>query len=63
MTPQTIDIGDFVLDINEDDRGRIVAEVFHRESGKTVGITECDTTRDAKHWGKRLIEMQTAKAE
>lgn len=53
-------IDGFTLDISRDDRGRIVAEVWHDESGKTLAITECDTEAAAEHWGKKVIEQHKA---
>lgn len=50
-------IGDFTLEVNKDDRGRIVAEVWHTESGKTLAIEEVDTIPDAEHWAKKTIEI------
>lgn len=59
MEPQETIIGEYTYSVAQDDRGRIVAEVWHTESGKTLAIEECDTTADAKHWAKKLIEMRT----
>lgn len=54
---RVIQLGKFTLDINRDDRGRIVAEVWHKTSGKTLAITECDTIADAEHWGRKTVEL------
>lgn len=53
-------IGDYTASIRRDDRGRLVAEVWHTESGKTLGITEVDTVEGGWWWAKRLVEMQPA---
>lgn len=52
-------IGAFTLDVNKDDRGRIVAEVWHTESGKTLAISEVDSEKDAEHCpaSKRLSDL------
>lgn len=57
----TIEIEGFTLTADRDDRGRIVAEVYHNESGKTVGITEVDNYEMARWWGSKLINQQQAK--
>lgn len=45
----------YAYSVSRDDRGRIVCEVWHKESGKTVGITECNTVANARHWAAKLI--------
>jgi hypothetical protein len=59
MTKQ---IGDFTLDVNTDDRGRIVAEVWHTQSGKTLGIEEVNTPEDAEHWARNAIDLRAGKS-
>ncbi len=51
-----MDANDFETSITRDDRGRIVAEVWHKPSGQTVGITEVDTETDGHYWAAKLIE-------
>jgi len=50
--------GSYTASITRDDRGRIVAEVWHNESGKTLAISEVNTESDGWHWAKRVIEMR-----
>lgn len=53
----------FVLDINKDDRGRLVAEIWHAESGKTLAIEEVDTITGAEYWAKKAIEIYAEKKQ
>ena len=59
----TMKIDGYTLEVNKDDRGAIVAELWHDESGKTVGITEVDNYEMARWWGSKLVNMMTAKAD
>ena len=52
------EIGEWTFAIYRDDRGRIVAEVWHSLNGKTLAITECDSIPDAKHWAVKIIRQQ-----
>lgn len=52
------EIGEFTATVSRDDNGRIVAEIWHTASGKTVGITEVDTIEDGWWWAKKTVEMQ-----
>lgn len=54
--------GEYTANVSRDDRGRIVAEVWHTESGKTVGITECATSAEAWHWARKTVELLGASA-
>jgi hypothetical protein len=54
---------DFEISITRDDRGRIIAEVWHKQSGQTVGITEVDTVADGRHWARKLIGQQIERSE
>lgn len=47
---------EFALDVARDDRGRIVAEVWHKASGKTVGIREVSGIAEAQRWGNQLVD-------
>lgn len=53
---------DFQADITRDDRGRIVAEVWHKPSGQTVAIQECGSQPAANLFVKTVIDRQLAKA-
>lgn len=50
-------IGEYTANVSKDDYGRIVAEVWHTASGKTVGITECATSAEAWHWARKTVEL------
>ena len=54
---------DFEAEITRDDGGRIVAEVWHKPSGKTIGITEVETFAAGKWWAEKLIADTIAKDE
>lgn len=56
-------IGEYTASVNRDDRGRIVAEVWHNESGKTVGITEVDTIEGGWWWAKKLADSMRPELE
>ena len=47
----------FVLDVDKDDRGRLVAEIWHASSGKTLAIEKVDSIAAAEHWAKKAIEL------
>lgn len=51
-------IDGYTLEMNRDDRGRIVAEVWHDATGKTLGITEVDNYEMGRWWGCKLINTQ-----
>ena len=51
----------FVLDIDKDDRGRLVAEVWDEASGKTLATVEVDSIGDGEYWAKKAIELYAAK--
>lgn len=49
-----------VLDVDRDDRGRLVAELWDERSGKTIGITEVDSAKPiaaAEHWAKETLRI------
>ena len=50
-------IGEYTLGISKDDRGRLVAEIWHTASGKTLAIQEVDSIAAAEWWAKRAIEL------
>ena len=62
--PEKIAQGDgngFVLDVSRDDRGRLVAEIWRKASGKTLAIEEVDSIAQAEHWARKIIELAAAK--
>ena len=46
---------EWVLDVDKDDRGRLVAEVWHTTSGKTLGTTEVESIKAAESWARKAI--------
>lgn len=48
--------GDYTATVSRDNRGRVVAELYHTQSGKTIGITEVDTIQDGWWWAKKLAD-------
>ena len=51
----TVEIDGYTLTVKRDDRGRLIAEVCHTASGKTVGSEQVDNYEMARWWGGKLV--------